>query len=119
MSQNKDEKDDKYLAKQVIRDLDWMTFIYPDESYMIEIPRTLLDQVTSRMDDPDFMDAGKLIAGVGVPHFRRLKAMEYSFGQTEALELKSPLPEALHFLYWEKAGKPHCYVSAFPFFPYR
>jgi hypothetical protein len=82
------ERDDRYLAKKVRRDLAWTGYMMTDSA--IDIPRHPVIQMMNGMDASDWMDACSPIAHAGWLHYQRIKHMR--LGQSEALELPKPLP---------------------------
>jgi hypothetical protein len=108
------ERDDKYSAKRVIRNLDLFEYRNIPMGICLKIPRPLIERI---MDGQrDWMDACAAIAYVCEPQMRRLRPMR--LGQSEALALAPPFPPTLHVLIITKAGQDIFYVNDQPFMPY-
>lgn len=115
MSQNHVEREDRYTAKKVIRDLDLFTYINPRINLELNIPRSLIERVME--GNRDWMDACQKIAFGLRPHMQRMREMR--FGQLEVLQVLPPLPPELHILIRTEAGRDTFFVNDTPFYPYR
>ncbi len=115
MGQNRQEKDDLYSSKRLIRETEWFTYINPVMGVSINIPSSLIERIMS--GERDWMDACQMIAFSAKPHIQRLRSLR--LGQAEILQLPPPFPSALHVLIKTEAGRDNFYINSQPFFPYR